>query len=262
MRAATPHARSTTVSVLNGNGQAGSASNASYLLGQRGYRMIVPAERNTSPDHFRTKVYYDSRKRGARAAATKIANLFGSADVSRVPATIRRLGGGAMIVVIVGQTFHGNLATSPVDRTPKREPAAVVPNADLTRPLLRHARGQLPFRLQVPTVIERSSVLDSDQPLRVYDLNRDHKAVRLTFRSGAAEYWGIQMTDWADAPALSERNFGRVFKGRRYDLYYNGSKLHMVVLRHGGATYWVVNTLLDSLSNETMLAIAKGLRPL
>ena len=36
----------------------------------------------------------------------------------------------------------------------------------------------------------------------------------------------------------------------------------MVVLRQGGASYWVVNTLLDSLSNETMLAIAKGLRPL
>jgi hypothetical protein len=35
----------------------------------------------------------------------------------------------------------------------------------------------------------------------------------------------------------------------------------MVVLRQGGASYWVVNTLLDSLSNETMLAIAKGLRP-
>jgi hypothetical protein len=36
----------------------------------------------------------------------------------------------------------------------------------------------------------------------------------------------------------------------------------MVVLKRAGATYWVVNTLLDSLSNETMLAIAKGLKPL
>ena len=35
----------------------------------------------------------------------------------------------------------------------------------------------------------------------------------------------------------------------------------MVVLHGDGATYWVVNTLLDSLSNETMLAIAKGLKP-
>ena len=36
----------------------------------------------------------------------------------------------------------------------------------------------------------------------------------------------------------------------------------MIVLREHGATYWVVNTLLDKLSNETMLAVAKSLRPL
>jgi hypothetical protein len=36
----------------------------------------------------------------------------------------------------------------------------------------------------------------------------------------------------------------------------------MIVLRDHGTTYWVVNTLLDALSNETMIAIAKGLKPL
>jgi hypothetical protein len=36
----------------------------------------------------------------------------------------------------------------------------------------------------------------------------------------------------------------------------------MVVLRTDRARYWIVNSLLDSMSNETMLAIAKGLRPL
>ena len=76
------------------------------------------------------------------------------------------------------------------------------------------------------------------------------------------EYWGVQQTDWLDAPVLGERNFRRVLGGRRFDLYYRGSRLHMVVLRENGATYWVVNTLRDTLSNETMLAIAKGLRPL
>ena len=70
------------------------------------------------------------------------------------------------------------------------------------------------------------------------------------------------MTDWDDAPVLSERNFVRSISGRGYELHYVGAKLHMVVLRQSGATYWVVNTLLDELSNETMLAIAKGLKPL
>jgi len=50
--------------------------------------------------------------------------------------------------------------------------------------------------------------------------------------------------------------------GRRFSFYYHGSHLRMIVLHEHGATYWVVNTLLDSLSNETMIAIAKGLQPL
>ncbi len=36
----------------------------------------------------------------------------------------------------------------------------------------------------------------------------------------------------------------------------------MVVLRDEERSYWVVNTLLDKLSNETMIEIARGLRPL
>ena len=61
---------------------------------------------------------------------------------------------------------------------------------------------------------------------------------------------------------LDDKSLTQRVGGREFDLYYSGAHLHMVVLRDNGATYWVVNTLLDSLSNETMLAIARGLRPL
>ena len=91
---------------------------------------------------------------------------------------------------------------------------------------------------------------------------KQHEAVRLTYRLGGTnEYYGIQMTDWDDAPVLQGRNFTRRIKGRRYELFYDGPRLHMVVLRTKKGSYWVVNTLLDRLSNETMLAIAKGLKP-
>ncbi len=86
--------------------------------------------------------------------------------------------------------------------------------------------------------------------------------MRLVYRMGSNEYWGVQMTDWDDAPVLADRSLTRHIGGRTYDLYFNGAKLHMVALRTPKATYWVINTLLDRLSNETMLAIAKGLRPL
>jgi hypothetical protein len=130
---------------------------------------------------------------------------------------------------------------------------------------LRQHRREVDFPLMVPTKIERTSWIDPERPVRVYTIDRDkeHKAVRLTYRLGGGnEYWGVQMTDWEDAPVLRGRNFVRKLGGRRYELYYNGPKLHMVVLRTDGSSYWVVNTLLDRLSNETMLAIAKSLRPL
>jgi hypothetical protein len=114
-------------------------------------------------------------------------------------------------------------------------------------------------------VLERSSYPDTlpgDVPVRAYTIAPHHMAVRLVFRDGAGEFWGIEETDWLDAPVLGDRSFRRKLGGRNFDLYYSGSNLHMVVLRANGASYWVVNTLLDSMSNETMLAIAKGLKPL
>ena len=110
--------------------------------------------------------------------------------------------------------------------------------------------------------LEQTSFADREMPIRVYNITGKRKALRLTFKTGAGEYWGIEQTDWEDAPILRDRSFRHLIKGRTYDLYYSGPRLHMVVLRQAGATYWVVNTLLDTLSNETMLAIAKGLRPI
>ena len=129
--------------------------------------------------------------------------------------------------------------------------------------LLRPLRPKIPFTLMVPTVLERSSTTDSTKPVRMYWMKKDHKAVRLVFHTGANDYWGIEETDWVDAPALSDTSFRHILgDGRTYDFYYSSPHLHMVVLRANGASYWVVNSLLDTLSNETMIAIAKGLKPL
>jgi LCP family protein required for cell wall assembly len=264
-----PAPRDTSVTVLNGNGIEGSASTANYLLGQRGYRMVLPP--NGLPANapnfsfFRTTVFFDSRAAGSKAAARKLANLFGSADVKKLTAPVRTLGNGAMVVAVVGQTFHGRLASAPVDQTPKREPASVTTyGASDAVKLLSEWRRRIDYPIMVPTKIADSSSLDPEKPMRAYRIDPDgkHKAIRLTYRLGGGnEYWGVQMTDW-DAPVLHDRNFVRHIAGRRYELYYNGAHLHMVVLRTDGASYWVVNTLLDRLSNETMIAIAKGLRPL
>jgi hypothetical protein len=265
-RSLAPRPRNTSTTVLNGNGVAGSAANAAYELGQRGYQIILPPTGQTqnAPNfrYFRTTVYYDTTQRRSKAAATKLANLFGDAAVKRLPATFATLANGAMATVVVGQNFHGTIAPAPVDKTPAKQPALVTSNPALTRSLLLQASKRVRFRLQMPRLVESSSRLEFDAPIRVYGISKGHRAVRLTFRIGSNEYWGIQETNWNDAPALAQPSFVHKIKGREYSLYYSGPHLHMVVLRKDGASYWVVNTILDELSNETMLAIARGLSPL
>jgi hypothetical protein len=253
--------------VLNGNGIDGSATNAAFALSQRGYRVIDPAntaDRNAPTfDYFHTKAYFDRRQHAAKAAAQKVADLFGDAELAPLPARLRAKANGAMVTVVVGSTFHGTLAPSAIDKTPRKQPPNVRSDPSQSRSLLKNLRKHVKFRLMVPTVIERSSSIDREAPIRSYSLKNGEQAVRLTFLAANEQsaYWGIEETPWADAPILQQPNFKHVIKGREYYFYYNGPHLHMVVLKTRKAGYWVINTLLDSFSNETMIEIAKGLKP-
>src|SRR5581483_7555342 len=259
-----------SVLVLNGNGVQGAAANASYLLGQRGYVTLVPPNglgADAPSDVFHSRIYYDAQKAGAKAAAQAMLPLLQPASVLPLPRSrkLRALDPGAMVVVVLGQTFHGELAPIPTSTAPKHQPPYVRTDPTVATPLLEPYRAKAGFKLMVPTVLERSSYPDSyngDVPARFYTIQGKNKAVRLVFRTGPGEYWGVEETSWTDAPVLADKSFRHDLGGREFDLYYAGSRLHMVVLKTSTATYWVVNTLLDSLSNETMMAIAKGLRPL
>ena len=266
--------RQVSVVVLNGNGVEGSATNASSQLADRGYNTVLPPDGATAnaprQDYFRTQVLYRGGAKRGKTGAAQVANLFGAADVAEMPTDdtsftrkLRRLSAGAMVAVIVGRTYKGGLAPAPKDRTPKREPPAVVKNPEIARTAMREARRHVPFRVYLPTVIEKNSSLDTyGQALRVYRISGHHKAVRLTFQSANNVFWGIEQTDWEDAPVFESSNATRKIKGREYELYFSGSHLHMVVLRNGEDSYWVLNSLNDDLSNETMLAIARGLKPM
>ena len=86
--------RQVTLTVLNGNGVAGSASNASYLLGRKGYVAVTPpsGQPANAPNwnYFHSKVYYDpARAANGKVAAQQVARLVGSADVVPLPANLR-----------------------------------------------------------------------------------------------------------------------------------------------------------------------------
>ena len=115
----------------------------------------------------------------------------------------------------------------------------------------------------VPHTIASGSTLSSLDGFRVYKPAPHTRAAVMTFVTGAGNvYYQVEETNWMTAPII--RNPTGHFRAnhRTYQLYTVGGHIHMIVLRHGGASYWVVNTLLDELSNETMIAIAKGLQPL
>jgi len=257
-----------SISVLNGNGVTGSATSAANELAQRGYQIVYPAnaaDRN-APNfkYFHTIVYFDKRQATSHVAARKVADLFGDADVQRLPASLRHKAQHALVTVVVGSTFHGTLAPAPVDKTPKKQPPHIRSDPGQTLSMLRRARRKVDFPLMVPHTLEDSSYADRELPIRVYAPKKGERAVRLTFLDSMeiAGYWGIEETSWDGAPALQQPNFKHRIKGREFDFYYDGPHLHMVVLKTPKASYWVVNTLTDTLSNETMIAIAKGLKPL
>jgi LCP family protein required for cell wall assembly len=263
----TPKPAETTITVLNGNGVVGSAGNASYALSQRGYHMLSPPPNATgnapSFKYFHTTVYWNPLVKRSQAAAQSVAKLFAPADVKRVTAPVAPLGNGAMLVVVVGQTFTGTILPAPPVQVPqKREPAQVTSNPYESITQLRAVEKKVGFRLMTPTVIESSSAPDRLKPMYAYLIQGHDHAVRLVFRTAGGAYWGIEETNWPDAPVLSDRSFRHDLGGREFDFHYNGPKLHMIVLRQGDVSYWVVNSLLDNISNETMIAIAKGLRPL
>jgi LCP family protein required for cell wall assembly len=270
IKTAVPKPAATSIVVLNGNGVAGSAADAKYRLLQRGYQMLDPVNgqaANAPSKVFHTKIYYESWSKRGKAAAGSLAQVMAPADAAAMPKTLRPLcGGGVMLCIVVGVTYHNSLTPAPQQPTIKHQAPTVYYARSTTEPLVRQAQRSVSFTLLVPNVLESTSIPDTyggDPPVRVYDIQNKTKAVRFIYRRpGANEYWGIEETNWNDAPVLAERNFHRVLGGRSYAFYYHGAHLHMVVLRVGGTSYWVVNTLVDSLSNETMIAIAKGLQPL
>jgi LCP family protein required for cell wall assembly len=246
-----------TVDVQNGNGVVGAAADATDLLGLRGYQAVNGSNADRF-DYFRTQILWNPEVADAELAAEKLGDAFVEAEVEEAPPDA---GLTTTVRVILGKTFTGELAEAPRDDTPGKEPPAVVADPTSVAPLLQPLRRRAGFPLLVPTVREQSSSLSDLEGVRLYNLEGE-KALRLTYRMGSGDYWGIQQAAWTDAPVLNGPTLTRTIKGREYKLYFSGSKLHMVAFEENDSAYWVVNTLLNRMSNETMLRIARGLEPL
>jgi hypothetical protein len=182
-------------------------------------------------------------------------------------APIAQQANNPLAIVVVGTAFGGEVVNpqAHVVQVAPRQPPNVRKDPGTTLGQLQQVRAKVPFRIMVPQVLERSSNLSSLEPVRVFKPAGAGGAneLALTYVTGASNiYWDVIETDWTSAPILRHETGTYSVAGRKLHVFTTGGHIHMVVFYKGGASYWVVNTLRDELSNETMLAIAKGLQPL
>ncbi len=262
-----------TTLVLNGTTTPGLARDTSYKLAVQGFHTVQlppPTFPNAPTSTYdTTEVYYDTVQANAKEAARQLTVAFGQHAVSApLPAELTTLAqdaGNPLVVVVVGSSFDGQLVDpqAAIVPTPTHQAPSVRIDPGYALSSLQAIRSKLPFRVLAPHAFDSHSQFAALDPVRVYKPADGHTALCMTFVTGAGNvYWQIMETDWTDAPVIRHPTDHIQLGGRTFDLYTVGGNIHMVVLRQGGATYWVVNTLRDELSNETMLAIGKGLQPL
>jgi polyisoprenyl-teichoic acid--peptidoglycan teichoic acid transferase len=86
-----------------------------------------------------------------------------------------------------------------------------------------------------------------------------HRAYRIVALAGSiGQYYGLEGTTWRSPPILDDPSERRRLGGRTYELFYDGPRLGLVAWRTPTAAYWVSNTLMRTLTNRQMLALARS----
>jgi len=122
----------------------------------------------------------------------------------------------------------------------------------------------LPFRVLIPTLQSASAV---EQTARTYAMRDKQGHLRQAYvivwkQNSLGGYYNVQGTSWLDPPLVAHPDETRRIGGRPSMLFADGGYLRTVAWREGGALYWVINTLVEDLSNQQMLAIARSAQPL
>jgi hypothetical protein len=133
---------------------------------------------------------------------------------------------------------------------------------------IRARKVKLP--VYYPTILEIGT--EFAQKPRVYKINGtgdgsppdgERSAYKWVFsRPALGEYYGFMATRWEDPPILDAAHEEREIGDRTYKLYYDGDRLRMVAWQTDEGSFWLSNTLIQSLSDREMIDIAKGMAEL
>jgi LCP family protein required for cell wall assembly len=115
--------------------------------------------------------------------------------------------------------------------------------------------------------VESNSYYHVQDP-RVYHFKdtggKRHAAYRMVAEYGPeydTQYFGLQgIQGWSDPPILDNPSETRTIHGREYEIFVDGDRVSMIAWHRGDSTYWISNSLLQSLTNDQMLGMARSAR--
>jgi LCP family protein required for cell wall assembly len=115
--------------------------------------------------------------------------------------------------------------------------------------------------------VESNSYLHVQDP-RVYHFKdtdgKRHAAYRMVLQMelpDGVHYFGVQgIRGWSDPPILTNPTETREINGREYDIFVDGDRVKMIAWHRGDNTYWISNSLLQSLTNDQMVGMARSAR--
>jgi LCP family protein required for cell wall assembly len=148
-------------------------------------------------------------------------------------------------------------------RTHAGVPPGLVLNKNLGEDQAIVLQTHLKFPVYYPKLMAARGAYRADDR-RAYDIfdrgKHKYRAYRIVVSEGdIGQYYGIQGMNWSSPPILDNPSETRTLNGRKFELFFDGSRLRLVAYRRKNDVYWVSNTLLETLSNKQMLAIAESL---
>jgi LCP family protein required for cell wall assembly len=181
----------------------------------------------------------------------------------------------AQIQAAVRQFLYVRPSKGPLGKERKRAPFArngrhkrgsrvqVIDVSSTGRAQGKIAKPHVGFPVYYPRKLMPGSSFAEDAP-RTYTIDapgrKNYRAYKMVISTGyIGEYYGVMGTSWDDPPILDAPSETRTIDGRDYLLFFNGDRLRLVGWKTKRGSYWISNTLLQTLSAREMLAVARSM---
>ncbi len=129
-----------------------------------------------------------------------------------------------------------------------------------------------PFPIFYPTRLPAGAYYVESNPYekivdpRIYGIKDDdgnryeaYRMVLVTEMSDGTHYFGVQgIRGWPDPPILENPSETKTINGREYEIFADSGRIKLIAWHRGENSYWVSNDLLQSLSNDQMVGMARS----